>query len=191
MTTHLEKRETLDFVRNYFRSKNIKGFIIYILLFFIFLKITGIYNRTILSFVIIIIIGIIKYSLIPDYLYRETREGVDKYYKDRKSNKEGLFIICNVKKWDGPMFGILNVNDNYIKFTPFKDNLKNEGFFVKLEDIKVNETTIIDFKYSIFNRLFFRDLSKGIIIPTEEAQICIQVPKTYEVYNWIQNSLKN
>lgn len=193
MIADLEKEEMIKFTKWYYRSLRLKHSMIWwTLVIIVFSIILGTENL-LMVLSIFLIIESIRYFFIPDLLYRETKKAVDVYYENIKNgqdNKGGsVTLICNVKKIDGPMFGIMEISKNHIKFTPFKENLDDKKFSIDINNIECNNISIVDFKWTNFNRILFKELSKGIKIPTSQATILLQVPIVEKSINLIKYGL--
>lgn len=189
MISQIDKEENLKYIKKYFISRNIKRLLIYYFCFFIISKIIWKNDNIIIPMLIILILGILRYFFMPDFLYKETKEAIEKYYDDNKNDEKGFSLICNIKKLDGPMFGVLEVGKNNIKFIPFKENLKNESFILHRKDININEISIIDFRFSLINRIFFKELYKVIRISAKNGNIFIQAPQIERTLELIKSSL--
>ena len=139
------------------------------------------YKEIILFPIMLIIVGLIKYFILPDLLCKETEKFIENYYdtlvNENDNINDSIFYICNIRKWDGPMFGILKVEDECIEFTPFKKNLREEKFFINSRENNINNISIVNIKWSIIDRIFFKDLSKAIRISYDKSKMSIQLPR--------------
>lgn len=137
------------------------------------------YNSIVLFF-IFIGVGIIKYYIIPDLLYQETKESIERFYEtiheSYGNNNQSLLYICNIKKWDGPMIGILEVSQKNIKFTPFRKKLLDEKVSIDILNNEINDISIIRNNWSLFNILFFKEFSQSLRLSFGKSNILIQVP---------------
>ncbi len=176
----IEKEKVENFIDKYFKCLRFKEllFLILIWIFFYYLK-EGKINMLALTF--IFFISIFKIFILPDWLLKETKEYVKDFYNSSLSystiSKNSIEIICNLKKYDGPTFGILKIDNDGITFIPFRENLQNEKIVLaNIQSQRIN-ISIIKMNSLSFHSLFFRESRNAIKIIYENKKIVFQLPQ--------------
>ncbi|GAA0179584.1 hypothetical protein SH2C18_24260 [Clostridium sediminicola] len=173
----VEKKKVDTFVKNYFKSLRIKQFLILGFIWIIMTYLTRGKEAVVVSILIVIIVSIFAFFIFPDYLQKETERAIEKYYNNTSKYDDKLVVICNLKKFGGPTFGTLHIDEKTIEFNPFKENLQNERFLVQEAAVKNIQISLLDIKRSVFNRIFFKELHKGISISCDEVNVLLQTPQ--------------
>ncbi|MBU5483805.1 hypothetical protein KQI86_05635 [Clostridium sp. MSJ-11] len=193
MDHNIEQRKDNEFIKVYFKSLRIKWILLWGVLCFIRTLITTGKNNVVIDFIILITVSILIYFLTPKYLYKGTKVKVDKFYEDLKNYDKKmnlLMFICNLKKLDGPTFGVLYVSKEEIKFTPFRENLKSESIIIKNNDMKDIDISNEINKFSLFDRVFFKELCKGIKISYKGKNKVFQLAQANYAMEKIDETLK-
>lgn len=169
----LEKEKIDIFVKNYFKSLRTKLFLIYSLFYFMYMNlIDGIEEISFILIIAVIITPLVIF-LRPDHLRKETEKAIRNFYNRTLEYDDKLIIICNLRKLNGPTFGTLHIDENTIEFKPFRDNLQNESFLIKREEMKN-----INFSLSKINSsIFFKELNKSITISYDSRKVVLQIPE--------------
>lgn len=177
---HIENKEKVNiFVKNYYKSLSIKLLLTSLIPYFMYLYLTEGIKEISSILIIAIIITPFIYFLQPDHLRKETEKSIQNFQKRVSMNDDKLIYICNLRKFNGPTFGTLHINEKEIKFIPFRDNLQDESFLIRKEEIKSIDISFSKIKSSIF----FEALNKAIIISYDNKKVILQVPepeKTFE-----------
>lgn len=173
----IEKEMVDIFVKNYFKSLRIKQFFILGFLWIMMTYLTRGKEAVVMSIVIVIIVSTFAFFIFPDYLQKETEKAIQKFYNNTSKYDEKLVMICNLKKFGGPTFGTLHIDEKTIEFNPFKENLQNERFLVQEADVKNIQISLLEIKGSVFNRIFFKELHKGISISCDGVNVLLQRPQ--------------
>ncbi|MEW9096951.1 MAG: hypothetical protein AB2417_17885 [Clostridiaceae bacterium] len=85
MERTIEQRKDNEFIKIYFKSLRIKRILLWEAPWFILMFIIREKNNVVVSFIIFITVSLLAYFLIPNYLYKETKMKVDKFYEDLKN----------------------------------------------------------------------------------------------------------
>lgn len=165
-----EKDDINNFVKKYFCSLRIKQFFIYLIIYTIMVHLTIEKERISVILVIAIIVASFTFFLHRDHLRKETQNAIQGLFKTYR-NENKLVFICNLRKFDGPTFGIVQVDKKTISFTPFRDNLQNEGFEINEEEI--NNILLSKIRSS----LLLKELNKAICISSDKMKVTIQTPE--------------
>ncbi|WP_315120644.1 hypothetical protein [uncultured Clostridium sp.] len=193
MHYNINQRKDNEFIKIYFKSLRIKWILLWGVLCFIRTLITTGKNNVVIDFIILIAVSALIYFLKPGYLYKETKMKVDKFYEDLKNydkKTDSLMFICNLKKLDGPTFGALYISKEEIKFNPFRDNLKNESIIIKRDDMKDIDISNEINKWSLFDRVFFKELCEGIKISYKGGNKVFQLAQANYAMEKINGALK-
>ncbi|MTI47931.1 hypothetical protein [Sporosalibacterium faouarense] len=170
-----EYKESINiFIKRFFMSSRIKRFLLFGLLWIAFECFID-KEKVLIMLTVVLIITPIVFLLTPNLLYKETKEAINNFFNSDLSNSNGLVLICNLKKIDGPTFGALHITNNKIIFEPFRENLQNEGFTFGEEEIKEVHISVAKTK-NIFNNLFYKELNKVIRISYNDKTILLQTP---------------
>ncbi|MCY6354332.1 hypothetical protein [Clostridium sp. ZS2-4] len=170
----VEKENIKLFVKNYFKSLRIKQFLIITLISIISAYLTKGKEELIISIVIISIISLVAFFTYPDFLQKETEKAIQTSYNKISKHDNELVIICNLKKFNGPTFGALHIDEKTIEFKPFRDNLQSERFLIKETEIKNIKISLLKIKSSVFNRIFYKELNKAISFSGNSIKVLLQ-----------------
>lgn len=187
--TYIDKEKVNDFVKRYFMRLRIKRFLISTILFTIFIYLTRGGEKVITSILVFGVVGVIMFLTVPDLLLRETKKLIEEFYNKGFNDSGKLELICNLKKFDGPTFGILNIDKGIIEFKPFRENLQNEGFIIKVDKLKNIQIGFFEIKSSFFNRIFFKELCKSIKISFDGRKVILQTPETEKAIRMIKERI--
>lgn len=193
MNYNTERRKDNEFIKIYFKSLRRKRILLWEVPWSIVIFITREKNNVVVSFIILITVSLLAYLLRPNYLYKETKIKVDKSYEDLKNHDkktDSLMFICNLKKLDGPTFGVLYISKKEINFIPFRNNLKNESIIIKKDDMKDIDISNEINKWSLFDRAFFKELCEGIKISYKGKNEIFQLPQANYAMTKINKALK-
>lgn len=187
---NVEKENIKFFVKNYFKSLRIKQFLISAFLFIISMYLTNGKERIAINIVIIIIISLFAFYIYPDFLRKETEKAIQKSYNKISKHNNELVIICNLKKFNGPTFGTLHIEEETIEFNPFRENLQSERFLIKETEIKNTKISLLKIKSSVFNRIFYKELNKAISISCNRIKVLLQTPEPEKVIGKIRKKIR-
>ncbi|WP_066499666.1 hypothetical protein [Abyssisolibacter fermentans] len=175
---YVVKKNIYNFVKNYYVSLNIRRHLIMGLLMIIFL--THGKEDLIINILIIITINFLHFLFFSDHLRTETKNSINNFYDKKLISDNDVVIICNLKKFNGPNFGTLYANNKAIEFIPFRDNLQDERFIIDEANIQNVQIILIEIKSSVFNRIFFNDLCKGVCLSCNGKKILLQTSEPEE-----------
>lgn len=166
-----EKEKNSIFVKNYFYSFRIKRFLIFITFYIATMYLTVEMEKISIILVLTIIVVPFAFFIHPDHLRKETENAVRKFYNNNSVYDNKLAIICNLRKINGPTFGILQIDEKVIEFTPFRDNLQNERFI--FEKKEVSNISLSRINSSILKK----ELNKVICIYFDSKKVLLQTPE--------------
>lgn len=170
MNYTIEKENVYKFINKYFNFLKLKIFICFEIIsifHIIYDQISNVLFHGIISLCANILFGI----LIGTMLKSETKKHIKKFYDDNKVTNS-IKIVCNLKKVLGPVMGILYINNNEIKFVPFRENNKRDGFCISKKDISMSYK-----KGKFYNNLLFGEIFEYIKVSTYDKSILFQCPK--------------
>ncbi|MCY6485488.1 hypothetical protein OW763_14230 [Clostridium aestuarii] len=171
------EKENIDFfVKKYFTSLRIKQFLITAILCIITTYLTKGKEDIVINIVLILIINPFAFFIFPNFLGKETEKSIQEIYNKTLKHDNALTIICNCKKFNGPTFGVLHIDEKMILFKPFRENLQNESFCINQTGIKNTKISLLEIKSSVFNRIFFKELTKVINISSDNINVSLQTP---------------
>ncbi|WP_248483896.1 hypothetical protein [Tepidibacter aestuarii] len=171
----MSKEEVYMFLESYFKYLRFKSCIFNLVVFSIIAYLDS--SLDMLIIFIILTFTIIYYFTGKQLLYKETKDYVDKYYKSINILNQGIEVVCNLQKYDGPTFGILRFDEEGVSFSPFKENLKTESFKFDsyyIEPIKRDKIFFI-------KNIFIKKCTKPIRIIYFNKKIDIDVPENFDI----------
>ncbi|WDV45023.1 hypothetical protein PV797_16060 [Clostridiaceae bacterium M8S5] len=183
----VDEKKLYEFTRKYFRSMHIQHYTILLSLLALLSYLTNNNEFDVVNILITITVGIVAVFLFPDYLKAETNKSIKEFYQTKYDYENKIAIVCNIKKIDGPTFGVLVVDSYGMSFVPFRDNLMDEKFSVNKEKIVSIEMQIISI--NLFNRVFYRELCEGIFLVVDDRRIILQTAEASKVYSAMKKVL--
>lgn len=175
---YIRNKNIYNFVKNYYVSLNIRRHLIMGLLMIIFL--THGKEDLIINILIIVTISFLHFLFFPDHLRTETENSISDFYDKKLISDNDVVLICNFKKLNGPNFGTLYANNKAIEFIPFREKFQDEKFIIDKANIKNVQILLIEFKSSLFNRVFFNDLCKCVCLSYNGKKLLLQTSEPEE-----------
>lgn len=165
--------QTDKFINNYFKRQWLK--------FFIYQEIswTLLYcfmHTYILIYIILSLVNILTSFGTSKLLHKEAKKYIKDFYVNNKKSNKAISVICNLEKFNGPTFGAFTLNGNSLSFTPFKENLKNEGFII--DNIKKSniDISVVNTKNSWVNKVFYKGNLYCLELKWDGKKIRLQMP---------------
>lgn len=181
--------DCVTFIKRYFNSSYIKRCIMWAVLFLIIVMLTKTVDKTIAIVIAACISRNIILLIIPSQLQRETQESAKQFFNSYSVKNDEAIFFCNIKKFNGPTFGILHVKRGSIVFEVFRENLKNEGFEINTRECVNFRIEVEDNRLAFIDRLISRQLYEIIAISYDNKTIKLQTINTQKNIQIIKNSL--
>lgn len=138
----IEEEKVLNFIRNYFIQLHLKHSLFLDIMWILYFYIRDHKINTLILIIMLFlnIFGVLAMcKLNCNFNYKENAKYVKEVYNDDNCDNEkenSMKMICNLKKYDGPTFGVLYIFSDKMMFIPFKENLKYESTIINCSEIK-------------------------------------------------------
>lgn len=173
----LENKNINSFIDNYFKSMRIKHFFVLTIFLIFTTYLTTEKELLLFNVTSLIAMSFLGFFVMPDFLKKETEKEIEKVFKKTSNHNKDLIVICNLKKFNGPTFGTLLINEKIIEFKAFRENLQNESFLITQKEMKDIKISLYQSKISLLNKLFFKELNKSIKISYNNVNLLLQTPE--------------
>ncbi|WP_027626493.1 hypothetical protein [Clostridium lundense] len=130
----IEEEKVHNFIKNYFIQLWSKRSLILDIVWILYFYITD-YKISIVTLIAGLFVSILVVIRMSNLSYRDNIKYVKQFYSDDNYD-DSMKIVCNLRKYDGPTFGVLYIFSEKIMFIPFKENLKYESTIINFSEIK-------------------------------------------------------